>query len=54
MRHAEAQPLYNPDFDVDVESTDSLYGTVGISQQFDWNSKRRARRSVTVTLSPLT
>ena len=46
MRDAEAQPLYNPDFDVDVESTDSLYGTVGISQQFDWNGKRKARTEI--------
>ncbi|MDE0094394.1 MAG: TolC family protein [Gammaproteobacteria bacterium] len=46
MRDAKAQPLYNPDFDVDVESTDSLYGTVGISQQFDWNGKRKARTEI--------
>ena len=46
MRDAEAQPIYNPDFDFDVESTDILHGTVGISQQFDWNGKRRARTQI--------
>lgn len=51
-RAAAAQPLYNPDFDFDVESTDVLYGTVGINQQFDWHGKRNAR-SETANLNML-
>lgn len=46
MRDAEAQPLYNPDFDFEAERTETFNGTVSISQQFDWSGKRKARTEV--------
>jgi len=46
LRDAQTQSLYNPDIDLQAERTDTLNGTVSISQQFDWNGKRRARTEV--------
>ena len=45
-RDAESQPLYNPDFILNTEDSDSQTRTVGISQTLDWSGKRKARTQV--------
>ena len=45
-RDAETQPLYNPDFTLNAEDSDSLSRTIGISQTLDWSGKRKARSQV--------
>lgn len=42
-RDADSQALYNPDFILNAEDSDSQTRTIGISQSFDWSGKRRAR-----------
>ena len=46
IRDAESQPLYNPDFVLQAEDSDSLTRTIGISQRLDWSGKRNARTKV--------
>ena len=46
IRDAESQPLYNPDFVLQAEDSESLTRTVGISQRLDWSGKRKARTKV--------
>ena len=45
-RDAETQPLYNPDFVLDTEDSNSQTHTLGISQTLDWSGKRKARTQV--------
>ncbi|HHO68415.1 MAG TPA: TolC family protein [Gammaproteobacteria bacterium] len=40
---AAAQPLYNPELELDYEDATDITKTVGLSQALDWAGKRRAR-----------
>jgi cobalt-zinc-cadmium efflux system outer membrane protein len=40
---ATAQPLYNPEVEVEYEDATDVTKTVGLVQTFDWAGKRRAR-----------
>ena len=40
---ALGQPLYNPELEFEYEDATDITKSVGLSQTFDWNGKRRAR-----------
>jgi len=40
---AAEQPLYNPEFELDIENTDIQTSSLGISQAIDWSDKKGAR-----------
>lgn len=42
---ATAQPLYNPEVEVEYEDATDVTKTVGLAQTLDWSGKRRARDS---------
>jgi cobalt-zinc-cadmium efflux system outer membrane protein len=46
LRNAAAQPLYNPEINLDAENADIETRTIGISQTIDWAGKRVARTTV--------
>jgi cobalt-zinc-cadmium efflux system outer membrane protein len=45
-KHAASRPLYNPEFSVDAENSDTQTRSLGISQTLDWGGKRTARTAV--------
>ncbi len=46
QRSAASRPLYNPELTLDAENASSDTRSIGISQTFDWGSKRTARTAV--------
>lgn len=46
FRDAASRPLYNPEFSLDAENSDTDTRSIGISQTLDWGGKRKARTAV--------
>lgn len=43
---AAGQPLYNPELELDAETTETDTASLGITQAIDWTDKRGARRGI--------
>jgi cobalt-zinc-cadmium efflux system outer membrane protein len=43
---AAGQPLYNPELELDAETTETDTASLGITQAIDWTDKRGARREI--------